>query len=212
MADPGILAIWNDAADGRDAEMNAWFQGEHLVERLGVPGFLFGRRHQAISGSSAYFNFYLVDSPAVLTSKPYLKRLDNPTPMTKKIMSGVFVNVSRTLCTRALRRGRFRGAHAVTARFMAAPDKAALAGHLDRLVADTNIAGGEIWIATDSAGQPVSMEEKLRGGDKKIKACLMVDTLFQPDAEALARALARQFPAAEIGVFRVLCHLGRGDL
>ena len=34
---------------------------------------------------------------------------------------------------------------------------------------DTNIAGGEIWIATDPAGQPVSMEEKLRGGDKKIK-------------------------------------------
>jgi hypothetical protein len=59
---------------------------------------------------------------------------------------------------------------------------------------------------------PVSMEEKLRGGDKKIKGCLMVDTLRQSDAETLGARLSRQFPGAELGVFRVLCQLGRGDL
>jgi hypothetical protein len=212
MADPGILAIFNDAARGRDAELNAWFQGEHLVERLGVPGFLYGRRHQAVSGASAYFNFYLVESPAVLTSTPYLERLDNPTPMTKTIMSGAFVNMNRTICHRTARRGSFRGAYAVTARFNETPDAAALASLLDRLVADTKVAGGEVWIATDPAGQPVSMEEKLRGGDKKIKGCLMVDTLWQADAEALGARLSKEFPAAEVGVFRVLCQLGRGDL
>jgi hypothetical protein len=212
MADPGILAIWNDAAPGRDAELNAWFQGEHLVERLGVPGFLYGRRHQAMSGSSGYFNFYLVESPAVLTSKPYLERLDNPTPMTKTIMSGAFVNMNRTLCHRTARRGSFRGAYAVTVRFNETPDKVALTSLLDRLVPDTSIAGSEVWIATDPAGQPVSMEEKLRGGDKKIKGALMIDTLWQADAEALGKRLAQQFASAEIGVFRVLCQLGRGDL
>ncbi len=76
MADKGILAIFNDCAAGREAEFEEWFQGEHLQERLAVPGFLFGRRHQAISGSAGYFNFYLVESPAVLTSKLYLERLD----------------------------------------------------------------------------------------------------------------------------------------
>ena len=30
---PGILAIWNDVAPGRDADFNNWFQGEHLEER-----------------------------------------------------------------------------------------------------------------------------------------------------------------------------------
>src|SRR5664279_815718 len=70
---PGILAIWNDCAAGHEAEFEAWFQGEHLLERLAVPGFLFGRRHQAISGSSGYFAFYLVEQPVVLTSKPYLE-------------------------------------------------------------------------------------------------------------------------------------------
>lgn len=210
MTQPGILAIWNDCRPGDEAEFEAWFQGEHLIERLGVPGFLFGRRHQAISGSSGYFNFYLVSSPDVLTSQPYLERLDNPTPMTRKIMSGIFINMSRTICYRTVRRGAFRGAFAVTVRFDETPDEAALTGMIDDLIKDHGIASCEIWMATDPAGQPVSMEEKLRGGDRKIKGCLMVDTLRQFDAENLGALLAADFPAAEVGVFRVLCQLGNG--
>jgi hypothetical protein len=206
----GILAIFNDVAAGRDAEFDAWFQGEHLIERLAVPGFLFGRRHQAISGSAAYSNFYLVESPAVLTSKAYLERLDNPTPMTKKIMSEVFLNMNRTLCHRTLRRGGFRGAYAVTVRFNDPPDIEGLTLLANELASDTAIAACEIWTAVDPAGQPVSMEEKLRGGDKKIKACLMVDTLHQADAEKLGARLAKQFANADVGVFRVLCQLGNG--
>jgi hypothetical protein len=210
--EPGILAIFNDCRPGREAQFEEWFQGEHLIERLAVPGFLFGRRHQAISGSAGYFNFYLVESPAVLTSKPYLERLDNPTPMTKRIMSEVFINMNRTVCRRTLRKGPFRGAYAVTARFSATPDEAALKVTLDALLADPAVAGGEIWIALDPEGMPVSGEEKLRGGDKKIAGCLMIDTLRQADAEKVGADLGRKFPYAEVGVFQVLCQLGPGDL
>jgi len=206
----GILAIWNDCRAGREAEFEAWFQGEHLQERLAVPGFLFGRRHAALSGSPAYFNFYLVESPAVLTSKPYLERLDNPTPMTKKIMSEVFLNMNRTVCHRTARRGAFRGAYAVTVRFNDQPDAGALTALAETLVQDPSVASCEIWTAVDPAGQPVSMEEKLRGGDKKIKACLMVDTLRQSNAEKLAERLSKDLAGAETGVFRVLCQLGNG--
>ena len=62
----------------------------------------------------------------MLTSKPYLERLDNPTPMTRKIMSEIFINMNRTVCHRTLRRGGFRGAYAVTARFNEVPDIGAL--------------------------------------------------------------------------------------
>jgi hypothetical protein len=211
MTQQGILAIWNDCRAGREAEFEAWFQGEHLLERLAVPGFLFGRRHQAISGSCGYFNFYLVESPAVLTSKPYLERLDHPTPMTRKVMSEIFINMNRTICHRTLRRGAFRGAYAVTARFDVAPEMSALTALAENLVHDAGVASCEIWSAVDPAGLPVSMEEKLRGGDKKIKACLMVDTLRQRDAEKLGERLSQQFAGAEVGVFRVLCQLGQRD-
>jgi hypothetical protein len=209
---PGILAIFNDCRPGREAEFEAWFQGEHLIERLAVPGFVFGRRHKAIAGAPGYFNFYMVETPEVLTSKPYLERLDNPTPMTRTIMSEVFINMNRTVCRRTARRGSFRGAFAITARFNQTPDQTVLSGALEKICADTAVAGGEIWLALDAAAMPVSMEEKLRGGDKKIAGALMVDTLYQPAAEEIGAQLTKQFPGADIGVFRVLCQIGRGDL
>jgi hypothetical protein len=208
----GILAIWNDCRAGHEADFEAWFQGEHLLERLAVPGFLFGRRHQAISGASGYFNFYLTQSPEVLTSKPYLERLDNPTPMTRMIMSDAFINMNRTVCRRTLRRGGFRGAYAVTVRFDQTPDEVALATQLDAMLASPAVAAGEIWMALDPSGMPVSKEEQLRGGDRKIKACLMIDALRQDAAEQTGARLAKQFPGTEVGVFRVLCQLGRGDV
>lgn len=210
--EPGILAIFNDCRVGREAEFEAWFQGEHLVERLGVPGFLFGRRHKAVTGAPGYFNFYLVEAPEVLTSKPYLERLDHPTPMTRTIMSEVFVNMNRTVCRRTARHGSFRGAFAVTARFSHMPDQAMLSDLLDQFVAGTAVAGGEIWAALDPAAMPVSEEEKLRGGDKKIAGALIIDTLYEDDAKAISARLVRQLPAADIAIYRVLCQIGRADL
>jgi hypothetical protein len=208
---PGILAIFNDCRAGREAEFEAWFQGEHLIERLSVLGFWYGRRHRAISGSCGYFNFYLVETPEVLTSKPYLERLDHPTPMTHTIMSEVFTNMNRTVCRRTERRGSFRGAFTVTARFNQRPDEAVLSDTLAKLAVDTKVAGGEIWIALDPAGMPVSKEEQLRGGDKKIAGALLIDTLYLEDAAAIGDQLTKQFPGADVGVFRVLCQIGRGD-
>lgn len=209
---PGILAIFHDCRAGREAEFEAWYQGEHLLERLAVPGFLFGRRLQGISGTPGYFAFYLVETPAVLTSKPYLDRLDNPTPMTRKMMAEIFVNMNRTVCARAERRGDFRGACAAVARFTQRQDAAVLSGVLEKLAADTAVAGGEIWVALDAGGIPVSKEEQLRGGDKKIAGALVIDTLYEHDAQAIGAQLAKQFPGADIGIFRVLCQIGRGDL
>jgi hypothetical protein len=51
------------------------------------------------------------------------------------------------------------------------------------------------------------MEERLRGGDRKIEMCLLVETLRVPDAEKIAAALAGEFPSAEIGVYRLLCEI-----
>ena len=68
----------------------------------------------------------------MLTSKPYLERLDHPTPMTRTVMSEVFVNMNRTVCRRTTRRGSFRGAFAVTARFNRKPDEAVLSAVLEK--------------------------------------------------------------------------------
>ncbi len=210
-ADPGILAIFHNCRAGHEAEFEAWYQGEHLIERLAVPGFLFGRPYKGVGQTPGYFCFYLVETPEVLTSKPYLERLDTPTPLTRKMMSDVFLDMNRTICRRVERRGHFRGAFAVAARFGGRQDDTGLAAALERLVSDTAVAGGEVWTALDAA-MPVSREEQLRGGDKRIISALLIETLYQEHAEAIGAQLAKQFPHADIGIFRALCQIGRSDL
>jgi hypothetical protein len=47
------------------------------------------------SGVTAYFNFYVTQSVGVLKSAAYLGRLDEPTPMTRTVMSEIFKDMIR---------------------------------------------------------------------------------------------------------------------
>src|SRR4029077_18860906 len=142
---PGILAIFNNVAPGREAEFEEWFQHEHLAERIAVPGFLLGRRHEAVAGTPRYFNFYLTQSAAILKSAAYLARLDDPTPMTRTVMSEIFKDMIRTVCHRTLPLGDMRGAAAVTARFGERPEPDVLKATIEALIQDRAVACGEIW-------------------------------------------------------------------
>jgi hypothetical protein len=108
-----ILAIWNDIAPGGDAEFNHWHITEHFPERLEVPGFLRGRRFNAVSGSPAYFTLYETESVGVLQSPGYLARLDAPTPWTTKCIQ-LFRNNRRTACRNTVSLGQGVGGALVT--------------------------------------------------------------------------------------------------
>ncbi len=204
---PGILAIFNNVAPGREDEFEEWFQHEHLAERIAVPGFLVGRRHEAISAQPRYFNFYVTRSAEVLKSAAYLERLDTPTAMTRTVMAEIFKDMIRTVCRRTFRLGAMRGTGVVTVRFGNKPAEADLKATIERLVRDKAVACGEIWQAAEAREFPVSLEERLRGGDRKIAACLLVETLRVAPAERIAAGLADQFPGAEVGVYRLLCEI-----
>jgi hypothetical protein len=84
-------------------------------------------------------------------------------------MSGTFVNMSRAICHRRLRRGAFRGAYVVTVRFDATPDETTLTGLVDELVAGTGMASGEIWTATDPADQPYRWRKNCAAATRRSK-------------------------------------------
>ncbi len=203
----GILAIFNNVMPGREADFEEWFQHEHLQERLAVPGFLLGRRHEAVRGEPRYFTFYLTRSMDVLDSPEYRSRLNDPTLMTRMVMSEIFKDMIRTVCHQTFRLGAMRGAVAVTARFSERPDDNALEATLKKLVQDRAVACGEIWLAAHAAGVGQSEEERLRGGDRRIEGCLLIETLRVQDGERIAEALSKQFATAAIGVYRLLCEV-----
>jgi hypothetical protein len=202
----GILAIFNNVAPGREGEFERWFQHEHLAERLAVPGFRLGRRYEAVAGAPRFFNFYLTDSVEALTSPTYLARLNDPTPRTRTVMAEIFRDMIRTVCRLSFRAGAMRGAVAVVARFADAPDDAALRATIETLIQEPGVTCGEIWSAV-ATGAPVAEEERLRGGDRRIAGCLLVETLRVPEAERIGANLSGAFPRAAVGVYRLLCEI-----
>ena len=65
-----LVAMMNPPAD--EAAFNAWYDEEHVPLRLGVPGFLSGRRYQAAEAEGPrYLALYDLASVSVLQSGAY---------------------------------------------------------------------------------------------------------------------------------------------
>jgi hypothetical protein len=107
-AAPGVLAVWHDLAPGHESEFEAWYQRQHVPERLQVPGFQEARRYRALNGSPRYCAFYWLASAEVLRSPAYLERLAQPSAWTQRVMPW-FRAMGRTPCTLVLERGAGSG-------------------------------------------------------------------------------------------------------
>jgi hypothetical protein len=186
----GLLCVMNDiapACDRRDYE--AWYQQDHVPDRLGIPGFLSARRYRRLNGPRAEFlTFYETATPQVLCSAPYLKRLAEPTEWTARIMAH-FRTMSRSICRVALDEGQ-AGAGGVLA--LIAHNEAPASGleaQLTKALEQSGVTRVRIWRADPSVTVP-SPEEKLRpGGDGSFATIIVVEGT---NAEMINAALAEQ--------------------
>jgi hypothetical protein len=213
----GILAIWNDIAPEGYEHFERWYTREHLAERVGVPGFRFGRRYEAVAGDRRFFAFYEVDAPAVLASAAYVERLEAPTPWTRETMR-FWRNMVRTVCDLRCAAGDLVGSHAVVLRADGAmsptPEAEALVGDLAR---QDGVARAQLWTA--AAGQtPETAEMRSRGKDQLTAGALVVECVRRADAERMAQSLGPPPPAlgmsgpTVLGIYALLCIRTRSDL
>ncbi|MBM3531267.1 MAG: hypothetical protein FJX62_24605, partial [Alphaproteobacteria bacterium] len=97
LAGEGAVAIWHDIVPEGREEFYAWHCSEHMPERVGIPGFLRGRRYAAIRADLEFFNLYEALSPQVVAGTDYQTRLNNPTPWTLAAVKH-FRKVARSIC------------------------------------------------------------------------------------------------------------------
>jgi antibiotic biosynthesis monooxygenase (ABM) superfamily enzyme len=82
----GLLVVWTDVAPEYEAEFNRWYDNEHIPQLVGIPGFLSGRRYQAVDGKPKYIAIYDLSDESVLKSDAFREVRDNPTPWSRKII------------------------------------------------------------------------------------------------------------------------------
>jgi hypothetical protein len=82
----GVLLIITDAAPEFEAEFNKWYDREHLIDRVGTPGFLSARRYLANEGKRKYLAVYETEDIAVFNSAAYKHKLANQSDWSKRIL------------------------------------------------------------------------------------------------------------------------------
>jgi len=93
MSRRGLLLTMTEPPVHMEEEFNAWYDTEHLPERLSIPGFLSARRWVADCnpGEGKYLATYELESPAVLLSPRYLSFFEKPTPWTQRCLGKTVV-------------------------------------------------------------------------------------------------------------------------
>jgi hypothetical protein len=182
--------MWWDVPRKLRAEWEDWHTHEHMPERLSIPGFLRGSRWR--SGNS-YCVLYEVESTATLTSAAYLRRLNNPTPWSRRMMPH-HRNMVRSLCRV---RASFGGGVSQAMGTLRLPSAPRGTGLLSRLPAQKGLSGA--CLLQSAARPPQTTEQRIRGGDARADWVVLVGGY---DADAVGRALRRlRGPQALAGVY-----------
>ena len=93
MTKRGLLLTITEPPVAMEEEFNAWYDTEHLAERLAIPGFRSARRWvmDCPPGQGKYLATYELDSPAVLNSPAYLKYFNNQSPWSRRCLGKMVV-------------------------------------------------------------------------------------------------------------------------
>lgn len=171
METAGALVIWTDIKPAAEEDFNRWYDHQHLEERVGVPGFLNGRRYKAIGDAPAkYLAWYEVESPDVLGSDAYGARQANPTEWTSRIMPE-FLNVTRVTSACIAKSGGGLGCLAASLSFTCADGladavSAWLANLVQKLTEYPGIVAAQAWRPSTADAAAGTTEAKLRAHEE----------------------------------------------
>lgn len=92
-----FMIVWHDIKEVGEPDYHLWHTREHMPERLGTPGFYRGRRGVNWTLNKYRYLTLYEGREGVFGSSEYLRRLNNPTPWTKKNQPN-FYNFIRCGC------------------------------------------------------------------------------------------------------------------
>jgi hypothetical protein len=167
LAGEGAVAIWNGIAEEGRQDFYAWHLHEHMPERLGIPGFLRGRRYRAVDKATQpeFFTLYETQTFEVTQGVDYLNRLNAPTAWTKRATSH-FQTTSRSLTRVLASFGPGQGGALMTLRFDVPDEVAAEVDALRHLLLTLSsapeITGAHLLRSDDAASAAKTNESKGR--------------------------------------------------
>ena len=191
-----FMAIWHDVASAGEAEYSTWHTRQHMPERLGVPGFLVGRRYVDWGlAHQRWFTLYETARLETLSSEDYRARLNNPTHWTTRNLPN-FRNFARSACVLSASVGRGIGGALATIR-LSVPDggladfEASAERLAYRIAVLDGVTGAHFGVASPATSRVKTRETELRTatGEEVFDAVVMVDGTGRREVEAALPAV-----------------------
>src|SRR5688572_8684723 len=183
MIGSALLAIRSDVPPKSENDYLRWLTREHALERVTTDGFMATRVFRAENVEVCrYLIVYELDDARALDGPDYVRKLNNPTPWSQRIMPLLknFVRGGGPIVARA---GTGEGSFVMPIIVDAIPAKAQAI--VDALAVEDGVCGVRL-MQTDQAKTGVATREKtMRQKDEAFVGLLLVDGL---DADALNSA------------------------
>lgn len=201
LAGEGAVAIWHDIAPEGRQDFYAWHGEEHMPERVGIPGFLRGRRYVAIEADLEFFNLYEALSVETLKSQDYTARVNTPTTWTLGAVKH-FRSVARSICRVVHSTGPAQGGLIATLRYdvpegqVRAHRDALLRQFIPDLLAKPGVAGVHLLMADAEASGVATAEQKARGVANAVPRWVLLLEGWGDEADFVALARKELAPAA----------------
>ena len=205
----GVIAIWNDITEEGRPNFYEWHDREHIPERVGIPGFLRGRRYIALSGTPEYFTLYEVQDRSVLTGPGYVARLNSPTEWTSRSVQH-FRNTSRSLCDVEVSLGAGSGGFIGTIRFDCDPERDAeiLAklsqSSLPEVAKAPAICAAHVCRADEGASNVQTAEQRGRAANMVPRWVIIVEGATQKAIDHVLSIHLRSAVFGELGAPEIL--------
>jgi hypothetical protein len=176
LGDAAMLLSFDITPEGY-AEHDHWHTHEHLPERLSIPGFLRGTRWTATQGQPRYLVLYEVEGLQTLTSEAYLRRLNNPTPWTQRMMP-LYRGMTRGLCSVLGSFGPGQGGHASLLRLRSSdgPRTALVEWLLGTVLPEVpgTVGLGSAHLLQGAQVAAMTTEQRIRGADAAVDLAVIV--------------------------------------
>jgi hypothetical protein len=199
LAGEGAIAIWNGISDEGRADFYAWHLSEHMPERVGIPGFLRGRRYRAADDKThpEFFTLYETQTFEVTQGVDYLNRLNAPTSWTKRATAH-FKTTSRSLARVVASFGVGSGGVLLTLRFDVSDEESErkkLASIIMKAAELPEVTGAHILKGDDEASGTKTAESRDRKDIEQPARWVILIEACSVEALAGARALLNDHPA-----------------
>ncbi|MBU9162092.1 DUF4286 family protein [Burkholderia multivorans] len=184
----GQLCVWTDIDPAHEADFNAWYDREHMQERVAIPGFTHARRFRATDrGPRKYLALYVTDTLDVFRGDAYRRAFAQQTAWSLANFERM-TGTQRRVGELTIEAGDGEGAH--LALFVLPPERidvAQLRARFDAALREPGVHAARLFLTTPALSAPIGADAAARPA---ADALVLIEGSDAAAARRVAMALA----------------------